>query len=480
MANTIQLKRGLYANLPISGMAIGEPHFTTDRFGLHVATTASIQKWIGAPILDEDTLSSNSATSLATQQSIKAYVDTYAIGAIPSTEAIEDVVGGMLVGVETFISVSYDDTNGEIDFVVPVKDEDNMISDSASFLATQQSIKAYVDAEVGAVAIGALDDIGDVTITTVAANEILQWSGSAWINQTFAEAGVALLASPTFTGIPAAPTASPGTNTTQLATTAFVAAAVALEDTLGEMGDVVITGTPADNELLAYNTATSKWINQTAAEAGVSVSGHTHAYLPLTGGTISNDLTITGDLIVNGDVVTMDVATIAVEDPLIKLAKNNTATDAVDIGFYGVYGPTPTYVGFVRDQSDGIWHLFSSTVEPTTTATISAWGDLKINSLTLVTDLAVAQGGTGASTHTSGNYLIGAGTSAITSKTITQLWAEVISSATGTLPFSKGGTGATAFTANKVIYSDGSKFAVTSYNYSSVLLDSSTIDGGTF
>lgn len=36
----------------------------------------------------------------------------------------------------------------------------------------------------------------------------------------------ALLASPTFTGTPSAPTASPGTNTTQLATTAFVQAAV--------------------------------------------------------------------------------------------------------------------------------------------------------------------------------------------------------------------------------------------------------------
>ena len=35
------------------------------------------------------------------------------------------------------------------------------------------------------------------------------------------------LASPTFTGTPAAPTATPGTNTTQLASTAFVTAAVA-------------------------------------------------------------------------------------------------------------------------------------------------------------------------------------------------------------------------------------------------------------
>jgi hypothetical protein len=40
-------------------------------------------------------------------------------------------------------------------------------------------------------------------------------------------AGGALLASPTFTGTPSGPTAAPNTNTTQLATTAFVSAAIA-------------------------------------------------------------------------------------------------------------------------------------------------------------------------------------------------------------------------------------------------------------
>ena len=40
--------------------------------------------------------------------------------------------------------------------------------------------------------------------------------------------------------------------------------------TLGTNTDVVITGTPADNEVLAYDTATSKWINQTASEAGLA------------------------------------------------------------------------------------------------------------------------------------------------------------------------------------------------------------------
>ena len=64
-------------------------------------------------------------------------------------EQVEDYVGGMLDGTETFIDVSYDDTDGNIDFVVPVKDEDNMASDSATHLATQQSIKAYVDDQVG-------------------------------------------------------------------------------------------------------------------------------------------------------------------------------------------------------------------------------------------------------------------------------------------------------------------------------------------
>ncbi|KKM05700.1 hypothetical protein LCGC14_1751460, partial [marine sediment metagenome] len=35
-----------------------------------------------------------------------------------------------------------------------------------------------------------LDDIGDVTITSIATNEVLKWSGSAWINNTLAEAGI--------------------------------------------------------------------------------------------------------------------------------------------------------------------------------------------------------------------------------------------------------------------------------------------------
>jgi hypothetical protein len=70
--------------------------------------------------------------------------------------------------------------------------------------------------------------------------------GSATVIQAIGGQGIlstkADLASPTFTGVPAAPTATAGTNTTQLATTAFVIAAVSassLPD--GDKGDITVS-----------------------------------------------------------------------------------------------------------------------------------------------------------------------------------------------------------------------------------------------
>lgn len=63
-------------------------------------------------------------------------------------------------------------------------------------------------------------------------------------------------ASPTFTGTPAGPTASVGTNTTQIATTAFVTAALA---TLYPVGSVYINATSSSNPstLLGFGTWTA-------------------------------------------------------------------------------------------------------------------------------------------------------------------------------------------------------------------------------
>lgn len=74
-----------------------------------------------------------------------------------------------------------------------------------------------------------------------------------------AVASLAPLASPTLTGTPAAPTAAPGTNTTQISTTAFVTAAAAL---LAPLASPALTGNPTaptaapgDNDTTIATTA---------------------------------------------------------------------------------------------------------------------------------------------------------------------------------------------------------------------------------
>ena len=115
----------------------------------------------GRTYIQDITLDSNGhVTGLVTATETVTNTDTQL-----TQEEVEDFVGGMLDGDETFITVTYDDTDGNIDFTVPVKDEDNMASNSASHLATQQSIKSYVDTEITNLidgAPGALDTLNEL------------------------------------------------------------------------------------------------------------------------------------------------------------------------------------------------------------------------------------------------------------------------------------------------------------------------------
>ena len=103
---------------------------------------------------------------------------------------------------------------------------------------------------------------------------------------------------------------------------------------------------------------------------------------------VAQNLTVTGDLIVNGSSTTIDTQTLTVEDPLIKLAMNNNASDVVDIGFYGLYDSTGNqdlYSGLFRDADDGKFKLFKDLqVEPTTTVNLAGAG---YASATLVANL---------------------------------------------------------------------------------------------
>jgi hypothetical protein len=98
----------------------------------------------------------------------------------------------------------------------------------------------------------------------------------------------AKLASPTFTGTPAAPTASPGTNTTQLATTAFVAALGALK---ANLASPTFTGTPAA-PTAAVDTNTTQ-LATTAFVIGQGYAKGTNGTYTPTGTGVANVATIT-------------------------------------------------------------------------------------------------------------------------------------------------------------------------------------------
>jgi hypothetical protein len=67
-------------------------------------------------------------------------------------------------------------------------------------------------------------------------------------------------------------TQSVNNNSTLLATTAYVDAQVATEDTLAEMNDTTISGL-ANFDVLQYDNGTSSWKNQTFAAAGIPTPG---------------------------------------------------------------------------------------------------------------------------------------------------------------------------------------------------------------
>ena len=175
-----------------------------------------------------------------------------------------------------------------------------------------------------------------------------------------------------------------------------------------------------------------------------STGAHVNTDLSITSLTTAGNLQVGGNLTVLGDLLTINVATLAVEDSLIQLASNNTTSDLLDIGFFGSYeagdGAVHEHTGIFRDASDnGIYKIFQNVEEsPTTTVNTAATGyttgtleaflrsgglvsnstavtltanstlavNLTANSITLTTPLAATSGGTGLNTYTSGDILV--------------------------------------------------------------------------
>ena len=235
-------------------------------------------------------------------------------------ENVEDLVGAMVTSnTETFVTVTYQDADGTLDFVVPVHDEDNLASNSATHLATQQSIKAYVDGQThitlldednmasdsatqaatqqsvkayvdAQVTAQDLDFIADSggSLSIDLDSEALTIAGGTGLDSVGSGNGVTLNIDATVATLTGSQTltnktlTSPVLNTgvsgtavkdednmasnsathvaTQQSIKAYVDAQVDTADALSELADTTITAA-ADGSLLLYDTGNSVWID---------------------------------------------------------------------------------------------------------------------------------------------------------------------------------------------------------------------------
>jgi len=311
MSNTIRIKRGSDSGrTSLTPGGIGEPIFGTTNNALYVAHSASQGgwTWVGAPILDQDDMSSNSATSLATQQSIKKYVDDE------------------MATADDFADLNDTDIN-------------DTVSVSGGHVAIYDGTSKFINRAIS----------GDIAITSTGVASIA--SGVIVNADVKSDAGIAY---------------SKLNLTTSIVSGDLVNSTVAN----GKLANSTIT-VAGDSGSTAIDLGDTLTIEGTGNEVTTAMSGDT-----LTIG-LPDDVTISGDLTVNGDMTTATSTEIAIGDVNIKLAQANSA-DSADFGFYGKYVSSGTkYSGLFRDQSNTAqskpWTFAEAmTTEPGATATFTS------------------------------------------------------------------------------------------------------------
>ena len=296
-----------------------------------------------------------------------------------SSGALSGATSGTFSGAVQFGSLS-DGTISGVTFV----DEDNMASDSATKIPTQQSVKAYVDSSISALDIdddlNIAGDSGTGTINmdnqslTIAGDTGLTTSASGQtitidLDDTSVTAGSYgnATAIPTFTvdaqgRLTAAGTAAISTSFT-LTGDSGSNQVVAGGDTLDIAGGTNINTVVGATDTLTVNLDSD--ISLTSVTASGNVSADNVIVGTGSGGSISGATTITASGAITGGSLTDGTATLS--SGSLTGAVNVTASGAVSFGSLTDSGESITVTKFV-DEADGIASNDNDTSIPTSAA----------------------------------------------------------------------------------------------------------------
>ena len=280
-------------------------------------------------------------------------------------------------------------------------DEDDMTSDSATLVPTQQSVKAYVDAQLTASDLdfqgdsgGALSiDLDSETLDIAGGTGISTAGSGNTLTVTLDDTAVTAASYGSATAIPVLTVDAQGRITA--ASTASISTSFTLSDgsntqTVAGGDTLTIAGTANEIEVTvgATDTATIGLPSTVSGLTGVSAATITGTTVTdgtasLNSGALSGvttiaatDLTLAGNLTVNGTTVTNSATNTTIEDQLIELGTGNTGSASGDAGIIIERGDdNNVFIG---------WDESADQVQiATTTATGASSGDLTLTDANL-------------------------------------------------------------------------------------------------